>query len=375
VALCARHAAVRTAVVAEGGGAVHRSVTSDALSSISSGSRTSPLVSSSSSSGAPVDVTTAARSDAPLEPYGGGAGLPAIASSSDRSGAFGISYRGALEEDAAGGARHSTMVSKMWSNIPAHVRASFQAPKTLDEAPKGSVPQVFDSAVAQAKALVASTGLAPASWSPGATAVYYDGRYPLAPYKKGQTAAYNYPSVLVPREFSHRVPMDMYIDPVFQTSDPEQKARARARTLFPCVQGKTTLLMVFSAQPMSGLFTGLKRWLDLVGEDFLERKNTQVLKLHCEEGWLNRRTHALTKFHLRRQVSEDELFTTFVYRGKWKWEYVRALHLYDKELPVVLLVDALGYVRWHAVGLPTDEATALFRTLSSRLATERRNFL
>ena len=67
----------------------------------------------------------------------------------------------------------------------------------------------------------------------------------------------------------------------------------------------------------------------------------QVLKLHCEEGWFNRRTHQLTKFQLRRQaklvlprvilcstvcskshkVNEDETWTTFVYRGKWKWEY------------------------------------------------------
>ena len=69
----------------------------------------------------------------------------------------------------------------------------------------------------------------------------------------------------------------------------------------------------------------------------------QVLKLHCEEGWFNRRTHQLTKFQLRRQarptccllppcvvcapsrkshkVKEEEIWTTFVYRGKWKWEY------------------------------------------------------
>ena len=111
----------------------------------------------------------------------------------------------------------------------------------------------------------------------------------------------------------------------------------------------------------------------------------QVLKLHCEEGWFNRRTHQLTKFQLRRQasfslqsihkttsgltldvnlcsckVNEDEIWSTFVYRGKWKWEYAqglealcpcsfrdvaeagdseeRALHLYNKELPVVILL-------------------------------------
>ena len=32
----------------------------------------------------------------------------------------------------------------------------------------------------------------------------------------------------------------------------------------------------------------------------------QVFKLHCEEGWFNRRTHQLTKFQLRRQAQSVE---------------------------------------------------------------------
>merc|ERR550514_194920 len=100
----------------------------------------------------------------------------------------------------------------------------------------------------------------------------------------------------------------------------------------------------------------------------------QVLKLHCSEGWFSRRTHHLTKFHLRRQVAESELHSTFVYRGKWKAEYVRSLHLYDRELPVLLLIDSLAYIRWHAVGLPTDDARELFRTLAHRLAHEKKNY-
>jgi hypothetical protein len=73
-------------------------------------------------------------------------------------------------------------------------------------------------------------------------------------------------------------------------------------------------------------------------------------------------------------VPEGELFKTFIYHGKWKWENEKTLHLYDKELPVVLLVDPLGYIRWHAVGLPTEEATEIFRSLSQKLAHEKRNF-
>merc|ERR1719409_2467223 len=75
----------------------------------------------------------------------------------------------------------------------------------------------------------------------------------------------------------------------------------------------------------------------------------------------------------RRQVDEDELFKTFVYSGKWKAEYVHSMHLYNKELPIVLLIDPLGYIRWHAVGLPSPEATVLFRSLSRQLAFEKRS--
>merc|ERR1739845_334583 len=109
-------------------------------------------------------------------------------------------------------------------------------------------------------------------------------------------------------------------------------------------------------------------WLDDIGDEFRQLPRTQVFKLHAEKGWFNRRTHQLTKFHLRRQVDDSELFTTFVYHGKWKFDYVKSLHLYNNQLPVVLLLDPLGYVRWHAVGLPSDDATAVFRSLASRLA-------
>eukprot|EP00440_Ansanella_granifera_P066485 gb/GFBE01072111.1/.p1 GENE.gb/GFBE01072111.1/~~gb/GFBE01072111.1/.p1 ORF type:complete len:381 (+),score=52.43 gb/GFBE01072111.1/:1-1143(+) len=288
-----------------------------------------------------------------------------------------IVYRGPIEEDLEGGsARHAPVVGRMWSNIPAHVRDSFKAPSNIEDAPKSVKTFAMDSVLSRAKQLVASTGLAPSHWKTAADAAapYYGGQIPLVPYRKGQTAAYHYPPVLVPRNLANRFPLDMYVDPVFQTSDAAQRIRMRGFTLFPRLQGKTTLLLVFSGQPLSGLWTGLRQWLDSVGGEFNGLPNTQVFKLHAEEGWFNRRTHQLTKFHLRRQVDESELWTTFVYRGKWKWEYEYALHLYNKELPVVLLIDPLGYIRWHAVGLPTTEATELFRSLARKLANEKKNF-
>jgi len=303
------------------------------------------------------------------------AGQSSLALPAKPSRAIDIVYKGPIAEDDSGGARHSTSIGAFWSNIPGHVRASFQSPTSMDAVPRASAPLLLDSIVAQARALIASTGLPTLErWSAEPPATYYSGALPLAPHRKGQTAAYNYTRVLVPRELAYRVPLNMYVDPVFQTSDPDLRLRMRGQTIFPRLQGRTTLLLTFSGQPLSGLFTGLKHWLDVVGEEFLSYPKTQVLKLHCSKGWFNRRTHQLTKFHLRRQVEDDEQFSTFVYRGKWHLELERALHLYDSALPGVLLVDPLAYVRWHAVGLPTDDATNVFRALAQRLAHEKKTY-
>lgn len=275
-------------------------------------------------------------------------------------------------EDLEGGARYADSIGQFYGNVPSHVAKSFRTPKNISDAPKAHAPLLLDSFASQAKAIARRTGFAPQSWADASDVTgYYDGRIALAPYSKGQTAAYHYPEILVPRTVAHRFPLDMYVDPVFTSTDPSNKFRMRSHTLFPQLQKHTTLVMIFSGQPLSGLFTGLRRWLEDVGDDFMKHPRTQVFKLHAAKGWFSRRTHFLTKFHLRRQVEEDEMFKTFVYHGKWKWEYEKALHLYDKELPVVLLIDKLGYIRWHAVGLPTEEATDIFRSVSRQLVKEK----
>lgn len=261
----------------------------------------------------------------------------------------------------------------MWGNIPRHIRASFQNAKTVDAVPNTTATSV-DSLVIQTKQLAAKTGLVPAHWS-GEVVPYYGGAIALAPYTKGQTAAYHYPSDLVPRNYAYRVPLDMYVDPVFQTSDAAQVLRMKSHTLFHKLQGKTTILVTFSGQPLSGLTTGVQQWLQACAKETQQLPNTQIAKVHASEGWFNRRTHYLTKFHLRRQVPEAELFSTYVYRGKWKQEYVRTLHLYDQNLPSFLLVDCLGYIRWHAVGLPDEDATETLLKVFRKLAKENRSHI
>ena len=58
---------------------------------------------------------------------------------------------------------------------------------------------------------------------------------------------------------------------------------------------------------------------------------------------------------------------TFVYRGKLTKELVLSLHLYDKSLPSVLLVDERGYIRWHAVGLPSEESLHALQLVANQL--------
>jgi hypothetical protein len=61
----------------------------------------------------------------------------------------------------------------------------------------------------------------------------------------------------------------------------------------------------------------------------------------------------------------------YVYRGKWSRDLVLDFHLYNRSLPSVLFIDKAGYVRWHAVGLPTEESVATMLPLLRKLAREK----
>lgn len=290
-----------------------------------------------------------------------------------RSGVKGIAFKGPLDQTL--GMSYSSQVGKMWGNIPRHIRESFKNAKHVDDVPSPTTTRI-DSLIVQTKQLAASTGLAPAHWT-GELAPYYDGAIALAPYAKGQTAAYHYPNDLVPRNYAYRVPLDMYVDPVFQTSDPNPHImlRMKSHTLFHKLQGKTSILVTFSGQPLSGPQTGVRQWMEACAKEIKQLPDTQIAKVHFAEGWFNRRMHHLTKFHLRRQVPDTEIFSTYVYRGKWKQEYVRALHLYDQSLPSFLLVDRLGYIRWHAVGLPSEDATEILLKVLPKVAKESKSHI
>ena len=79
----------------------------------------------------------------------------------------------------------------------------------------------------------------------------------------------------------------------------------------------------------------------------------------------------LTKYLLRKQVKDDELWDTFVYRGKWTSEIIHKLHLYNGDLPTCLLIDKKGYIRWHAIGLPNEESIDVFKKVYRKLKHEK----
>ena len=80
---------------------------------------------------------------------------------------------------------------------------------------------------------------------------------------ESQTAAYWYPNVLLPPSVWLRFPVDMVVDPVFQTSNPKLKWRMKSDDMMKKLLHKVTFLVVFSGQPLWGLSTGTQWWTDI----------------------------------------------------------------------------------------------------------------
>ncbi|KAF4662818.1 hypothetical protein FOL47_006041 [Perkinsus chesapeaki] len=266
------------------------------------------------------------------------------------------------------------MVQRMWSNISG-------GPAVMDSLYKGGSRDAAVLAEGDAtKPMVGPFGLAMDALRNSigyGTSIDMSPKYScnlvIEPYHKGQTAAYNWTNVLIPRSVAYRWPLDLYVDPIYQPQSQTWRFSAKPCTLFNKLQGKVTIMLIFSAgQPLSSLYSGVRTWKEALKPIVGDRDDTQMLQVHFHEGWINRRTHPLTKLTLRDQVEgRDELMNTYVYRGKWRRDLVPKLHLYNPALPVVLLIDRLGYIRWHAVGLPTDRTLQTALPLTRQLIHEK----
>lgn len=175
----------------------------------------------------------------------------------------------------------------------------------------------------------------------------------LAPHVKGQVLAYNWPNRPIPVSVAARVPSDLRIDPT-------EWGSKSVLLLDKLLGHKYTLLFAFSGESLSTPASGLRQWLTATQQ--LLPNPLRYMQIHFHSSWISRRTHILTKMLLK----HDEK-NTFIYRGKLTRDLVLSLHLYDKSLPTVLLVDERGYVRWHAVGLPSEPSLQALQVVANQL--------
>ena len=263
-----------------------------------------------------------------------------------------------LDEDLKAGAISKT-IRNQWSNVPQEVRHVMQESRSTSALSNIDLLSSPSSLAEKANQLLAVIGKGPADLQ--LHRKDYCSSLDLVKYQKGMKAAYHYPRTLVPRTVAARCPGNMRVDPV--ESD-------RSVLLLDQLMDRTTVVFCFSGYDLSGLNTGVRAW-----KEVLEGSNAQQLFIHMCQDWLSRRTHPLTRQILRSFRSEDLEPTrrdkVLVYRGKMSRDIVLDFHAYNKSLPSVLFIDKLGYIRWHAVGLPTEESAELATLLLNKLVRER----
>jgi len=276
-----------------------------------------------------------------------------------------LSFGLPLKEDLKSGAVSSN-IHIQWSNVPLQTRDIFE--KSMSSASFFSAEEFASpgSLLDKAKSVLSIVGKGPVDLA--LQRGEYCNEYQLQPYKKGMKAAYHWSRSLIPRSVAARCPGDLRVEPV----DAD-----RSVLLFDQLVDRTTVLFGFSGYDLSGLSTGVKAWKRELA-NVLETKNVQVLNVHFCEGWLSRRTHPLTRQILRTFSSRDPSLESestqdkmYIYRGKWKRDIVLDFHLYNKSLPCILIIDKRGYIRWHAVGLPTEETVDIVSTLLPKLRNEK----
>ncbi len=277
-----------------------------------------------------------------------------------------VKYGLPIEEDLKSSSL-SSVIRHQWSNVPGHTRQvlaeAHNASSSSSEWLLGDGP--ITSVKRGADAVLMLLGRGPADLQVHRNEYYNE--HALVPMQKGRKAAYHWSRMLVPRTVAARCREDLRVDAL---------AGGRSHLLLDRLMDKTSVVFCFSGYDLSGMNSGVKAWKTRL-EDAAQ--TLQVLNIHFCQGWLSRRTHPLTRQILRSsfmgESSEQSETTinqnTFIYRGKWHRDLVLDFHLYNESLPSILLIDKKGYVRWHAVGLPTDECLDAMTPLLHKLTREK----
>eukprot|EP00920_Eleutheroschizon_duboscqi_P013794 GHVT01032331.1.p1 GENE.GHVT01032331.1~~GHVT01032331.1.p1 ORF type:complete len:532 (-),score=34.96 GHVT01032331.1:682-2277(-) len=207
-------------------------------------------------------------------------------------------------------------------------------------------------------------------------------------YVDGMTGAHHYPSKVLPGWFSRPIPVGLYVVPYLTSTAGDMDGRGRTsyrRAAFtvdtfgkltsklPSVElssrllGKTSVVVTFLNQPPHGQPDNVIEWTSALPKELFDAEsngnnNSSIQLCHlCYErssvwnAWLHRRS--METLAPRFQKAGN----FFGLAGRLSDDSIRVLHLYRPSLVSVLLVDALGRVRWHAVGRPTLEATTLLQ--------------
>lgn len=210
----------------------------------------------------------------------------------------------------------------------------------------------------------------------------------------GLTAAHHYPSRHLPPQGSFRVP-SVFVTPVIPDAlRLSQRPADRMGQLLSVplelrLAGRVSVVFCWNGlYPCSGP-EEVRHWKERLGTQIFDelkhqRRQLQFVHLYTEYSrftlysMVAKLTTRLDT--LARQVPDfcsttktsaypPSVLLSFV--SNYDWDVERRLHLYNPELVSVLVVDPLGYVRWHCVGQPTPESVTLLQKAIKAVTTER----
>jgi hypothetical protein len=228
-----------------------------------------------------------------------------------------------------------TSVENLRTNIPSHVRKSLKLPSV------GSSLQSSQNQSWMSKMFLRTEN---------SEITYREAQLLLVKGKPGQITAYNYPRCSIPVEIAMRIPENIRVE--------QLQWGTKAKYLLDLLkEDKFTLIFTFSGDGQySGISSGIKHWQNALKDI---EKGPKPVMLHFHSSWLARRLHMMTRLSLR--AFSDE--RVYVYRGKWTTEIAKIFHVYNSQLPSILLADQRGFIRWHAVGLPTEESVEILKSI------------
>ncbi|CEM01603.1 unnamed protein product [Vitrella brassicaformis CCMP3155] len=200
----------------------------------------------------------------------------------------------------------------------------------------------------------------------------------IKPYEEGMTMAHHYPSKLIPKSVSYRFPYSFLVHNLQSRFMSDKRTQRFNKFLLEeRLRDKASLVFVLRGTATSSKFARYD-WVSFLKHagmdtDALTRdRNIQTINLYVWD--VNRAARMIMQYRMLASIQQnfrEEIDSTFAHFDNLKWDTMKRLHLYNKQLITVLLVDPALLIRWHAVGLPTEEAAQTLREALRELSMER----